>query len=134
MTVPLIAYDPLTEEEAESWLRSISWEELVQYVVKWDFIEHSEPEFSLIEYSAIVMKDGSVIVTPVYPEGVDAWYLMVGDPVVGFLHYRFQPHPMIFEDLVPEEKRNWIVPLSIGVVGGGILGCLITIGVISLAR
>lgn len=130
MTVPLIAYDPLTEEEAGNWLQSVSWEELVQYVIKWDFVEHSEPEFSPINYSAVVMKDGSVMVIPVYPEGVDAWYLMIGDPVVGFLHYRLQPHPMVFEDLVSREKRNWIVPLSIGVAGG----VLITAGIVWLAR
>lgn len=61
---PVSAYDPLTEKEAENWLRSISLEELVKFVIKYDWVEHETPKVTWPKMYAVETKTKIQITSP----------------------------------------------------------------------
>ncbi len=49
---PLYAYEPLTYEEADNYLDSITYDEVVEIIIDYDYIEHTVPKvtFPKTEY------------------------------------------------------------------------------------
>lgn len=120
-------YTPLTEEQALMWLQMISNEQLVQLVIRYDYLEHSNLYFQQISWGAVVEDDGTVTVFPVFPEGQDYQMARVGlDDRYSFL-YSVQMPVLKFPQLVPEAKcPKW----RWGLIGGGIgftLGVVVTL-------
>jgi hypothetical protein len=50
-------YEPLTPAEAEAWLRSIDLPELVDFVIRYDYVEHSEPVIEAPTYNVVIVGD-----------------------------------------------------------------------------
>lgn len=109
-------YRPLTEAEADAWLRSVSYEELIRFVIRYDYVEHAEPEFGLPGFSAVVLEEDVVV----WPEGPARL-------AIGHLEYRVELPDLRFEGAAPEQERfsAWR-PAAWGVAGGFVLGVVAT--------
>lgn len=117
-------YKPLTREEAEAWLRSITLDELLDFVIKYDMVEHATPAFSSFDYACIVT-ERDVIVTPVEPTITMA---------VSSLQYRLALPTFKFEDVVPEVESTFWKDAGLGAVVGSVASILFTLFIVSLVR
>jgi len=117
-------YKPLTREEAEAWLRSITLGELIDFVIKYDMVEHATPTFSSFDYACIVTEQ-DVIVTPVEPTITMA---------VGSLQYRLVLPAFTFEDVVPKAEETFWKDAGLGAVVGSVASVLFTLFIVSLVR
>ena len=120
MIVPLTisAYEPLDREEVEGWLKSITVDELINFVIKWDFIEKSKPVITPFTWVAMI-EGNDVLVKPVFPVGETA-EIFIGGEDTGFLHYGLNIEEIVFEDLIPESSGiKWYTVTLL--VGAGLL-------------
>jgi hypothetical protein len=110
------AYEPLSPAEAAAWLDNAPREELIAFVIKYDYIEHAVPDFQDFRWTAILDDAGTVWIQPVYPEGQDFLWWRIGSEETGRLEYRLRLPTMSFAELVPEEKCD---TLKWALIAGG---------------
>jgi len=119
------AYERLTEEEAERWLRSITLGEIITFVIAYDYVEHVEPAIEFPSY-LVVVEGNDVQLIPQYEEGKDyqEWQ-------VGHLRYMVRFPEMRFDSLIPpcEPSRNLLWG-GIGLGAGLIAGAVVVIAVV----
>jgi hypothetical protein len=114
-----MSYEELTETEAENWLKSITMDELIDFVIKYDYVEHIKPEIVLPEYR--VIETDRLILDPAGKMNIK----------IGHLEYDVE---------LPEKSVEWNqrerscvgpifiaggIGLGVGVIGGLILGAII---------
>jgi hypothetical protein len=119
------AYEPLTPEQVRLWIQFAPEEELIAFIIKYDFIEHSLLMIQNVDWAAVVLEDGTVRAWPVYPEGQDYAIAFIGREDVGQLRYGIQFPPLEFPQLVPEkrcETLKWalIIGGAALVIGSGV--------------
>jgi hypothetical protein len=90
-------YEPLTKEQAEGWLKSITYDELLDFIIKWDYIEHTTPNFTFPRYVAII-KDNDVYLQPEFN-------LMTYTH--GYLSYTFSVPQYEYKNIIPKKESNW---------------------------
>jgi hypothetical protein len=115
-------YVPMTREEASRWIASVSRDTLVDFVIKYDEVEHSGLLFSKFDYVCLVT-GRTVTVVPVDSE-VDVSLASLG--------FRVRLPTMSFPDVVPDQGHFWIgagVGTAVG-VGLTILVVLVANGTI----
>lgn len=100
-----IPYVPLTREEAEKWLKSITMDELIDFVIKYDTVEHSVPRFDSFDYVAVVSgRSVTVIPTPTVVQ-VD----------IATLQYQVTLPTLQFNDIIPQCPSYFWRDFGIGV-------------------
>jgi len=105
-------YTPLTRQEAIDYIDNpANREQLIIDVISIDAIEHSLPKISLPNYSAVLLEDGDLIVSPLTE--------LIEFQLV-YLHYITAAPVYSFSGFHIEEKRSRFLP---GLIGFGI-GCL----------
>lgn len=114
----------LTREEAEAWLKTITWEELLDLVIKYDAIEHATPRFSPFDYSCVVT-DRDILVIPV-PQQID---LTIAD-----LQYSIKIPTVEFKNVIPKPTSMLWTGFGIGIGAGVVATSLLMILVLSLGR
>ncbi len=109
-------YQPLTEKEAEEWIGSISFDELLEFVIKYDYVENVTPEVSGGDF--IIVLSGRDI----YLEYQNKMRVKIG-----YLEYDFELENKVYEDFVPREKIMKAIGISsgVGVLVGIVLMLLI---------
>lgn len=113
--LPGIGHERLTEAEAESWLKSITMDELVGFVIRYDYVEHTKPEISMPEYTVFETRN-ELILNPAGSMEVE----------IGHLRYSVD---------LPEKRIEWeserkrcIIPALLGaVIGAGAISAAIII-------
>lgn len=105
-------YEPLTREEADAWLHSITYDELLDFVIRYDYVEHATPEFDSPGYLALVVDDD----LRVEPDGRARLR-------IGHLEYRLRLPDMRFPDIVPEPPDCGVLQwasggFAVGLVAG----------------
>lgn len=112
-------YDPLTEEEAEAWLRSIDLEELITFTIHSDYVENATPEVTLPEAS-IIVTDDEIFVIPSTPLtiaiGHFQWDVTFGET-------------MYTAPYEPEQRGvpGWVYGLSGFLIGAAFVGTTIAV-------
>lgn len=117
--MPIISYERLTETEAENWLKSITMEELIDFVIRYDYVEHVKPEIVLPEYR--VIEADHLILDPTEKMNIK----------IGHLEYDVELPEKTVE--WEQKKKSCIGPIfiaggigiGVGVIGGLILGAII---------
>jgi hypothetical protein len=95
--------------------------ELIDFIIKYDYVEHVIPIIPIPTYIAVVTENDILIVPE--EEEMDLW--------IGHLHYVLTFSSQTFEDIVPASKTvPWILPAGIGVV----LGVGITVVIVLLVK
>ena len=119
MIVPVLGltddYIPLTKEEMNTWLFTITYDELLELVIKHDYIEHSVPRVTQPEAFVILDRKNDLYLS--YPS------LMTIK--IGYLEYNFRFETQVIEDFVPKKQTRRKTALLIG--GGFISGALLSI-------
>ena len=107
-------YEPLTEHEAEQWIGSITFEELLDFVIKYDYVENVTPEVS---------GGGFIIVL----SGRDVYiqYQSKMRVKIGHLEYNFELENKVYEDFVPREEKLKTIGISSGI--GALVGIILTL-------
>jgi len=110
-------YEKLTPEEALSWINSLPINELVDFIIRWDFIEHSIPEME-IEYSSIITEsDLFVVPTP------EKTSLLIGSEKDNLnLAYEVKLPTFVFKNVIKKPVNNFPLGFGIGTVFGILLG------------
>ena len=102
-------YQKLSEEEAENWARSITIEQLLDFIILYDYVEHAEPEITMPDYTAIIVDDDVVV----FSEDSAVFKL-------GHLEYELIIPETTFEGLVPKtdchKVKTFLIGFGIGVV------------------
>ena len=94
-------YVPMTRDQAKAWLGSITLEQLEDFVIKYDYIEHSVPVIDKFTYLAIVTgKD--VYVQPLNPNV----NLTIGNADLN-LKYKLALPSFSYKDVIPSENHFW---------------------------
>jgi hypothetical protein len=121
ITVPTTAYEKLTETEAENWLKSITMDELVEFVILYDYVEHAKPDINLPEYR-VIQTDEMLILDPADKMRIS----------IGHLKYDVTLSERTVDWEPPEQKSCFWpvvigggVGLGLGVIGGLIIGAVI---------
>lgn len=108
-------YNPLTTDQAEGWLKSITYDELLDFIIKWDYIEHTTPDFNIPTYIAIV-KGQDIFIEPEFKNSTYSH---------GYLSYTFTFPSYEYKNIIPKEESKWEIYLIEGLIctiGGAILG------------
>jgi len=111
-------YEPLSDKEVEKWLRSISLEQLIDFVKVYHFIENTSANVK-IPPASYILADSDL-------------YITYQEPVViriAHLHYEFEIEDEIIKDFYTNKKkenrkRNIRTGIIIGIVsflGGGLV-------------
>lgn len=119
---PVIAYEPLTKKESKDWILSkvntvegetSVDEELIEFVIKYDLVEHSIPDIPMPDY-VIIFTRKDVLLIP-----SDEQYIMT----LGHLEYSIKYPYITYKDIVP--RNSWLIPslvgISIGITAASLL-------------
>ena len=105
-------YIPLSKMEATEWLGSISYDELLSYIIAWDCIEHAVPSVTVPQVTCLLDDKGNL-------------YINFNDLItieIGYLEYDFMIQDQIVEDFYSFKKdRNKNALFFVGGVAGGAL-------------
>lgn len=97
-------YISLTKEEAKNWLKSITMDELLDFIIKYDEVEHAKPIFGTFDYTCVITGQ-SVYVIPVNP---------VTGLQIASLKYQIQLPTMQFKGVIPKQESNFLRDFGIG--------------------
>ncbi len=141
MTIGLAAetdYTPLTRDQARDWVMSnlrsgisgvdvpiLVHFDLLDFVIMYDYIEHTVPDVPTPEYTIIVTKD-DVLLVPA--DGKVNWVL--GSAETGTLVYELSWPNYEFKDVLPRKKCNWLLPTVIG-VGVGVVATAVIVALVN---
>lgn len=119
-----VQYKPLTKAEAETWLKSITMDQLLDFVIKYDEVEHSKLVFTNFDYVCVVSGQ-SVSIIPVTPQ-IEVKLASLG--------YKVQLPTMTFKDVVPKPESHFWRDFGIGAGVGVVALAVIEIAVASLVK
>lgn len=111
----------MTENQVINWLDSIDLLTLVEFIQKYDYVEHSEPIIPYPDYS-MVIQGTDITLSPIYDNGNS-------DQIkIGHLTYSVKWPIQTFEDIIPAYKFPWKeasisfgMGIIIGMVTSGLL-------------
>ena len=111
------SYIPLSQEEAVMWLGSISLDELVSFVILYDYVEHAD---ALIEMSTKVIvedKKGNLYIEYVSPVCIQ----------IGHLYYEYEPESEVIENFSnsKKERSSKIIMIATSGLSGILIGALL---------
>lgn len=119
MAIPstISAYEPLTEDEATAWWSTITSEDRVQFIVDYDYVEHTVPSINGIQYTVIAA-------------GQDIHMMPVGKMVIeiGHLSYEVELPSMSWEGFIPEPAKTFWRDFGYGFLGGVLASTVLVIG------
>lgn len=119
-----VQYKPLTKAEAESWLKSITMDQLLDFVIKYDEVEHSKLVFTNFDYVCVVSGQ-SVSIIPVTPQ-IEVKLASLG--------YKVQLSTMTFNNVMPKQTSHFWRDFGIGVgVGVGVV-TVVEIVIVSIVK
>ena len=113
-------YEKLTYDEADAWLHSITYEEVVGLVIDYDYIEHSIPVIITPPMTYIIV-DRDLHINPLNGQKL---FISIG----GVLSYAVTIEPEIIENFIPEPVKPETILwpyVAIG-VGSFVLGIGLT--------
>ena len=104
-------YIPLSYEEASAWLMTISYEQLIDFIIAYDYVEHALPVVTPAE-KLILISGRDLHITEQEPMKIN----------VGHLEYEIHADDEVYPDFIP--KRNFKPYIYTG-VGGVVTGILL---------
>jgi len=107
--MPLIAYEPLTRDQAYTWLQSITLDTMIDFVIRYDYVEHAVPEIEPPTLMAAVTGQDLTVFTET-----------PGTIEIGHLKYEFSTSSISYTGLIPKADC-YTIPVAIGVGVGGLL-------------
>ncbi len=105
-------YIPLTNQEAENWLMTITYQQLLDFIIAYDLVEHSIPQITPAK-KLIFIEGRDLHITEQEPMRIN----------IGHLEYEISTGDEIYPDFIP--KRNTKPYIYVG-IGGLITGIIIT--------
>ena len=105
-------YTPLSYEEAQSWLMTISYQQLIDFIIAYDLVEHSIPQIMPAE-KLILISGRDLHITEQEPMQIN----------IGHLEYVIHSEDEVYPDFIP--KRNFKPYIYVG-IGGLLTGIIIT--------
>ena len=113
-------YEPMTQEQVENWLASISLETLSNFIIRSDYIEHIKPNVIMPPMTYSIIKD-DLYVTPVADTKMKI--------EIDFLKYAVTLDPIVIDDFVkpvkPKIGTYFLIGgicLGVGLISGFVLG------------
>ncbi len=111
----IYAYDPMTREQADTYLGSITYEQVLDLVIDYDYMEHTKPRIVIPEINCVLF-DEDLLIAYNAPIEISlssfSWEVEVPDQII----YHFVPESN-------DTWRYWLVG-GIGAVCGIGLGIL----------
>ena len=107
-------YEPLTETEVEKWLGSVTFEELIDFVIKYDFVENTTPIVEFPNYIVVLHK------RDIYIKYQDKMKVKIGH-----LEYGFEFEDKVYEKFVPRKKDIKKIGISFG--AGTLVGIILMV-------
>lgn len=104
-------YTPLSYEEANAWLMTISYQQLIDFIIAYDYVEHALPVVTPAE-KLILISGRDLHITEQEPMKIN----------VGHLEYEIHAEDEVYPDFIP--KRNFRPYIYTG-VGGVVTGILL---------
>jgi len=98
-----VEYKQLSKEEAEQWLDSITFEELIDFIIRYDYVENTTP---LIEFPVYIIL---IEERDVYIQYQDSMKIKIGH-----LEYKAELESKKFEKIILEEKTLKKMGISFG--------------------
>lgn len=117
-------YKPLSREEALAWVDSLEEDQLADFVIKWDFIEHSNPVFSMNYIVIVTDSDVAVIPSP------EITPLIIGNANYN-LSYDLNLPSYRYQGVINAQNGYW-KGFGTGIPVGASLGAIITALVLKL--
>ncbi len=105
-------YIPLTNQEAKNWLTTITYQQLLDFIIAYDLVEHSIPQVTPSK-KLILIEGRDLHITEQEPLKIN----------IGHLEYEISTGDEIYPDFIP--KRNAKPYIYVG-IGGLITGIIIT--------
>ena len=105
-------YVPLTYQEAHNWLLAISYQQLLDFIIDYDLVEHSIPKIMLAK-KLILIEGRDLHITEQEPMKIN----------IGHLEYEVSTSDEIYPDFLPKRDSKPFVYVGIG---GLITGIIIT--------
>ena len=107
-------FTPISRDEAEEWLKSVTYEELLDFIIQWNFVDNSIPYTEVPSAIAILDKKGNLYITYKEPVFIE----------IGCLKYNFVMQDQTIERFYKPEKgkraRSFLIGLLAG-VGFGVI-------------
>jgi len=104
-------YTPLSYEEANAWLMTISYQQLIDFIIAYDYVEHALPVVTPAK-KLILIEGRNLHITEQEPMRIN----------VGHLEYEIHVEDEVYPDFIP--KRNFKPYIYTG-VGGVVTGILL---------
>lgn len=117
-------YTAMTRDQAKAWLGSITLEQLEDFVIRYDYIEHSTPVFDKFTYLAIVT-NRDVYVQPISP----TVNFTIGNADLN-LKYKIALPSFAYKGVIPDENHFWR-DAGIGAGVGAVVVSIIAIAISS---
>ena len=116
-------YKPLTDEEVEIWLRSVSLEQLIVFIQMYDYIEKASAEI-ILPSATYILADSDLYISYEEPVRIE----------IAHLRYEFELEDTVIENFQVDDKKenrrkNILTGIAIGVasfLGGGLTVALIS--------
>ena len=105
-------YIPLTNQEAKNWLTTITYQQLLEFIIAYDLVEHSIPKITPAK-KLILIEGRDLHITEQEPMRIN----------IGHLEYEASTDDEIYPDFLP--KRDAKPYIYVG-IGGLITGIIIT--------
>ena len=112
------SYIPLSQEEAVMWLSSISLDELVSFVILYDYVEHADALIEMPTKVIVEDKKGNLYIEYTSPVCIQ----------IGHLYYEYEPKSEVIENFSNNKKKrsNKIIMIATSGSVGILVGILIT--------
>ena len=122
------SYERLTYDEADAWLHSITYEEVVQLVIDYDYIEHSAPVVVFPPMSYYIINRDLYVV----PFNGTNMTIDIGS----ILSYTVMVNSEVIENFIPEPEKPEIKTWPYVVIGVGsfVLGITLTALLVSALK
>ncbi len=122
MIVPVLGladddYLPLSKQEAEDWLFTVTMDELIDFVIKYDYVEHVDPLVHQPTIAVVLDKKNDLYLSYPYAMNIE----------IGHLEYDVMLQEHIIEDFVPKKGNlgEKILIVTLIFMGGAFTGALI---------
>lgn len=109
------SYKRLTRKETIEWMRSISIEELADFIILYDYVEHASAQVRL-PARTMILKDGDLYIT----------YLTPLEIKIGYLSYEHRIEDEVIKNFYNKKEdrgKNILAVVAIGAIcflGGGL--------------
>jgi len=112
------SYIPLSQEEATMWLSSISLDQLVEFVILYDYVEHVDATIDMPIKVIIEDKKGNLYIEYTTPVCIQ----------IGHLYYEYEPKNEVIENFSNNKKgrSNKIIMIATSGAVGILTGILLT--------